>query len=292
MFKTRLFHSRSRRVQDWQGEMEQRMRSITGGANSQEISEERPAISVCMATYNGERYVRAQISSILSQLSGRDELIIVDDASTDRTCEMIESLCDERIRLKRRTMNQGVLRSFEDAIRCANGDILFLSDQDDLWTKDKVSTTLHAFHMHPEVDIAVSDANLIDDDNHPLGGSYYAQRGKFRPGILSNLIHCSYLGCTMAFRRRIRPIILPFPAGADVFHDLWIGAANALAGGKALYIDRPLMLYRRHRGNATGNRRLPIKRQIRMRWDLCRSLAQLWWRSHPLIGGRNSESRS
>jgi glycosyltransferase involved in cell wall biosynthesis len=233
-----------------------------------------------MATYNGERYVKTQIASILNQLSPDDELIVVDDASSDRTCEIIESLRDARIRLERHTSNLGVLRSFDDAIRQAVGDIVFLSDQDDLWAVDKVSTTLRTFQSHPEADIVVSDATLIDDDGHPLGWSYYERRGKFRSGILANLFHCSYLGCTMAFRRRIRSRILPFPAEADVFHDLWIGTANALAGGKTLYIERPLVLYRRHGGNATGNRRIPLRRQTRIRWDLCRSLAKHWFHSN------------
>ena len=175
--------------------------------------------------------------------------------------------------------NQGVLRSFEDAIGCAVGDILFLADQDDLWVANKVSTVLRTFRLHPEVDVVASDAALINEDGAPLGPSYYAQRGKFRSGVLSNILRSSYLGCTLAFRSRICARILPFPKEADVMHDLWIGASHSLAGGKTLYIDCPLVLYRRHESNATGNRRLPFAYQIQIRWDLCRSLATSWLRS-------------
>jgi glycosyltransferase involved in cell wall biosynthesis len=280
--KRRLFQSRNRRLDDWKNQVQIRLLSSPDAVPAGRTAIVRPSVSVCMATYCGERFVAAQIASILSQLSPDDELIVVDDASSDRTCEIIENLHDARIRLRRHGANQGVLRSFEDAIRQAVGDIVFLSDQDDLWAVDKVATVLGTFQLRPEADIVVSDAAVIDGDDNPLGCSYYAQKGKFRSGILANLVHCSYLGCTMAFRRRIRSRILPFPSGADVFHDLWIGAANTLAGGKTLYIERPLVLYRRHPGNATGNRQLTLGRQIRIRWDLCRSLAEFWLRTHRL----------
>ncbi len=280
--KTRLLHSRLRRIQEWNAAMDERIRHSTGAANSAEPSGERPAISVCLATYNGEPYIKAQIESILGQLSARDELVVVDDASSDSTCEVIENLDHPLIRVKRHAANQGVLRSFEEAICCADGEILFLSDQDDLWTADKVATILQAFHERPDIDIVVSDAALMDRNGNPRDESYYAQRGKFRSGVLANLVHCSYLGCTMALRRRILSRILPFPVGADVFHDLWIGTANALAGGKTLFVDRPLVRYRRHDGNATANRRLSLGRKLRIRWDLCRSLLQFWLRSRSL----------
>ena len=204
----------------------------------------------------------------------------MDDGSTDDTCRIIESFDDGRVLLMKHKTTQGVLRSFEDAIRRARGDILFLSDQDDIWAADKVSIVLEAFRMHPESDIAVSDAALIDDTGSPIAPSYYAQRGKFRSGLVANVFRCSYLGCTMAFRGRIRNRILPFPTGADVLHDVWIGTVNSLAGGKTLYIDHPLVFYRRHAGNATGNRRLSVARQIRIRWALSKSLASSWLNSH------------
>jgi hypothetical protein len=134
--------------------------------------------------------------------------------------------------------------------------------------------------LAPKADIVVSDAELINENGALLGPSYYAQRGKFRSGMLFNIFRCSYLGCTMAFRSRIRARILPFPKGVDVFHDLWIGVSNAFTGGKTLYIDRPLVRYRRHESNATGNRKLTTMLQIRIRWDLCRSLAVFWLGSH------------
>lgn len=274
MLRCRLSHSRNRRIREWKDEMQWRL----GRGQNQSGLQRRP-ISVCIATYNGESYIRQQLESILDQLSDCDEVIVVDDASSDKTCDIVESLHDGRIRLERHAVNLGVLKTFEDAIRYASGEIIFLADQDDLWNPEKVSSVLHAFTENPDAWIVVSDAAIIDDNGSTISSSYYASHSKFRPGLFSNLLHCRYLGCTMAFRSPLRKRILPFPSNADVLHDLWIGAANSFAGGKSVYIDKPLVLYRRHAGNATGNNRLPLFRQLRIRWDLCRSLAQSWSRT-------------
>jgi GT2 family glycosyltransferase len=278
--KRRLLQSRTRRIQDWKSETGHRMSCSLGAAQCGELSTNRSPISVCMAAYNGERYIVAQLQSILSQLAVEDEVIVVDDASTDGTRDRVRSLRDCRIQLIEHSRNLGVSRTFEDAIRKVKNSTIFLSDQDDLWVADKVSTVLHAFRQHPEANIVVSDAALIDDKDAPVEPSYYARRGRFRSGVLANVFRCSYLGCTMAFRSSILPKILPFPTGADVLHDVWIGTLNSLTDGKTLYVDRPLVLYRRHECNATGNKRLSMARQIRIRWDLCRSLAIFWLDSH------------
>ncbi len=272
--KRRLFLTRRQRIHSWQNEMQKRLAG-------QSKNDQRPVISVCVAAYNGEAYIRQQLQSILDQLSDCDEVIVVDDASTDRTCNAVQSLNDPRIRLKKHDLNAGVLRTFEEAIRMAQGDVLFLADQDDLWAPEKVSTVLQAFESNPDADIVVSDATLIDENGAILEPSYYAIRGTFRSGMLSNVFRCKYLGCTMAFKSSIRNRILPFPTKADVLHDIWIGTANSLAGGKTVYIDRPLVLYRRHGNNSTGITRLPLSRQLRTRWDLCRSLIQSWSRLRP-----------
>jgi glycosyltransferase involved in cell wall biosynthesis len=95
------------------------------------MSKRADRVSVCVATYQGERFVAAQLQSILTQLSDGDEVIIVDDHSMDTTCERIVALGDSRIRLIRHDANRGVAESFEEAISQASGDVIFLSDQDD-----------------------------------------------------------------------------------------------------------------------------------------------------------------
>ncbi|WP_158819625.1 glycosyltransferase [Granulicella sp. S156] len=273
--RRRCFRSRGYRINDWMREMEQRMLSSPPARHANEFCELRPRISVCMAAYNGEQYIAAQLKSILCQLSAQDEVIVVDDASTDGTRDCVRSLQDGRVRLIEHGSNLGVQKTFEEAIGAASGDILFLSDQDDLWAANKVSTVVQAFLLRPGFDVVVSDAALIDENGVALVDSYYEQRGRFRSGLLANIIHCTYLGCTMAFRSRIRDKVLPFPSVRVVLHDVWIGTANSVRGGKTLYIPYPLVLYRRHEGNVTGNSRLGFAQQVRNRWALCLALARL-----------------
>jgi glycosyltransferase involved in cell wall biosynthesis len=287
--KRRVFHSKAHRIQEWKCEMELQISNSSASVN--DTLQDVPSISVCMAAYNGERYIKAQLQSILPQLRATDEVIIVDDTSSDRTRQVIASLQDQRIRLIQNDKNQGVLRTFEEAIRAASGDILFLSDQDDLWAPDKVPWTLRIFQLHPNANVVVSDAALISEQGVSIAPSYYAQLGGFRSGVLQNLIHCRYLGCTMAFRSRIRKEILPFPAGHPVLHDLWIGALNAFLGGETIYIDRPLVHYRRHPRNVTGNQRLPLARQLQIRWGLFASLITVWFRRHFGSGSNQLSSR-
>lgn len=275
-FKGRVFSTKAERIAEWKKKALDRAASSSPRVADQMETTRRTRVSVCMAAYNGEQFIAEQLRSILDQIAIDDEVVLVDDASTDATCRIIENLNDSRIRLTARKSNSGVLLAFEQAIQQAKGEILFLADQDDLWMPDKVATLLDAFRSNPEVDIVVSDASLINRDGALIGPSYYAVRGRFQAGILANILRCKYLGCTMAFRAHIRTRILPFPKGADVLHDWWIGTANSTAGGKTLYISRPLVQYRRHESNATGNKRLSFGRQIRIRWDLCRSLARVW----------------
>jgi glycosyltransferase involved in cell wall biosynthesis len=227
-------------------------------------------ISVCMASYNGERYIAKQLRSILLQLSSEDEIIIVDDASRDQTRARIREFNDDRIRLIENNTNIGVARAFEEAIKRASGEIIFLSDQDDVWESDKVSSVLQAFNDHPDVRVIVTDAIVIDADDQPVGYRHFEKRGKFHPGILTNIIRNMYHGCTMSFRSTLLPNILPFPGGSGILHDAWIGIRNEMSGGATFYIDRPLIRYRRHSANASQP--LTRSRQFKGRMTLLKGL--------------------
>lgn len=231
-----------------------------------------------MATYNGSKYVETQLRSILSQISSDDEVVIVDDASTDSTCNIIGSLNDPRIRLLSNTRNSGPLVSFERALLEANGEFVFLSDQDDIWLPAKVSTILRAFVENPTATMVTADSSMIDENGTLLAPSYYATRGGFSPGVLQNIIRCRYQGCNMAFRRSLLSEFLPFPRGYFMLaHDLWIGMANSLAGNQTLYLDHPLLLYRRHQANFS--RPLSKRLQIKVRVHLIAALFLFWLRS-------------
>jgi glycosyltransferase involved in cell wall biosynthesis len=218
-----------------------------------------------MGAYQGERYIGLQLRSILAQLSAEDEMIVVDDASTDRTCNEICGLKDPRVVLIQHSENQGVLRAFERALSQSSGEIVFLSDQDDLWLPNKVETVLGTFARNPEVTLVASDAILIGEDGAKIGDSFYAKRGRFRAGLWSNLLVGKFHGCTMAFRSFLLRSALPFPPGGLVHHDTWIGCVNALIGGKTRYIPEPLVAYRRHSTNVTGRVKLSNYTRLRTR---------------------------
>jgi glycosyltransferase involved in cell wall biosynthesis len=225
----------------------------------------RPKVSVCVATYQGERYISLQLRSILDQLSAEDEVILVDDGSEDGTCDKILALRDPRVRVIRNAENQGVLRSFETALSISSGEIVFLSDQDDLWLPKKVEKILEIFLHDPDLMLVASDAILIDENGTTIGDSFYAQRGRFQPGLWSNLLIGKFHGCTMAFRSSVLRSALPFPPAKEVHHDTWIGCINALIGGKTKYISEPLVAYRRHSTNVTGRTRLSTYTRLKVR---------------------------
>jgi glycosyltransferase involved in cell wall biosynthesis len=240
-------------------------------------SREGAKISVCIAAYQGERFIALQLRSILAQLSEADEVIIVDDHSSDGTCDQVRALADPRIHLIQHEKNQGVARAFEEAISRASGNVIFLSDQDDLWASGKVARVIEAFD-NPDVTLVTTDAALIDEDGVPLGVSYYAQRGKFQQGLLANLIRCKYLGCTMAFRSELVAKVIPFPQGSDVLHDIWIGVVNSITSGTTRYLDEPLVWYRRHSTAVTqGN--LSVGKKIRARLHLIKAVMGYWARN-------------
>ena len=224
-----------------------------------------------MAVYNGEAYLRAQVESILAQLRPGDALIAVDDASTDGSAAILASFADPRLRVERHARNLGVLKTVERALELAEGEIVLLSDQDDLWLPGRLASVLEAFAAHPRATMVVSDATLIDAEGRVTSPSFFALRGRFSGNPLHNLVKNKCLGCTMAFRRAMLEIFLPIPPDVPM-HDIWFGVLNGLYGS-ACYIDRPLVAYRRHGGNASTLTRAGLPRMAAWRLALLRNVA-------------------
>lgn len=200
-------------------------------------------ISVCIATYNGAGFIKAQLNSIIPQLSSSDEIIISDDSSTDDTLAVIRKLNDPRIKIYPDQKFRNAVFNFENAIKLATGDIIFLSDQDDIWTNDKVKTMLKYF---PAYDLVVSDCYITDGNLNIIEDSMF-RLNRSAPGIIRNSIKNAYLGCTMAFDRKVLKYALPFPSDIPM-HDIWLGfIANSFA--KVKFIPEKLVYYRRHGGN-------------------------------------------
>lgn len=202
-------------------------------------------ISVCLATYNGENYVREQLCSVLLQLEPIDEVVISDDGSTDHTLAVIASFNDSRIRVLNSEGKLGVVRNFERALRAARGDLIFLCDQDDVWLPDKVERCRIGLKDFP---LIVTDCSVVDGNLAILSSSFFRLRSS-GPGVLHNLWKNSYLGCCMAFRRELLEIALPFPRLIPM-HDMWLGMLAEIHGGTC-FIPEQLLLYRRHGRNAS-----------------------------------------
>lgn len=205
-------------------------------------------ISVCIATYNGEAYIREQLASILSQLSEKDEVIVSDDGSTDDTLSRIRAVQSPIVRVVSNEGDHGYTPNFENALRHAKGDYIFLADQDDVWKPNKVAACLRLLQDYAMV---VSDADIIDKDGNPLFGSFFEMR-RSRHGFLANLLRFSYLGCCLAFRREILDKALPFPSDHRMCtHDNWLTLV-AHTFFRVKVTDEKLVSYRRHGNNASN----------------------------------------
>src|SRR5258708_33278527 len=142
-------------------------------------------ISVCMAVFNGRRYLEEQLRSILTQLANDDEVIVVDDCSVDGSVDLIRHIDDPRITLLLNNANSGPTASFERAFSLAKGKYIFLSDQDDIWKPDKVAVTCKIFDSSNSL-VVVSDAHVVDADRQIIMESLFRLRGS-RAGFWRNL---------------------------------------------------------------------------------------------------------
>ena len=202
-------------------------------------------ISVCIATYNGEQYLRQQLESILSQIGNDDEIVISDDGSNDNTKDVISSIADRRIKLVENHGSHGFVSNFENALNNAKGDLIFLSDQDDVWLDGKVRVVSEALK---KFDLIVHDARLIDGDGNSLGNTYYTIMHD-KTSFFANLWKTRWLGCCMAFKREVLEYCLPFPKNI-VAHDYWIGMMG-MVKFRSCFLDDVLIEYRRHGGNVS-----------------------------------------
>jgi len=203
-------------------------------------------ISVCIATYNGEKYIKEQLDSIINQLDKNDEIIISDDGSSDNTIKIIESYKDGRIVLYKNSFKNVVL-NFEFAIDKSKGDYIFLSDQDDIWHKDKVKSFMFCFLKNSNVTLLISDFQIINQNGLNLDGVY--NKNEFSSSLVKNVIVNNFIGCAMAFTSSTKNVIMPFP-NKIAMHDWWIGTC-CLIHGEVNFIDKKLHFYRRHENNVT-----------------------------------------
>ena len=230
-------------------------------------------ISVCIATYNGERYIRQQIESIVCQLNVDDEIIVSDDGSTDGTLDIVKGIGDKRIKIIEGPGRKSPILNFECALKASKGDFIFLSDQDDVWKPDKVEICMKWLKTYHCV---VSDAEVTDNRLKPLYPSLYAIMQVRQGRIYNTIWKNGYTGCCMAFRRNVLEASLPFPKNIPM-HDIWIGNVAAYKYNVIFIPDR-LIYFRRHENTISCNgkgSKFTIWQQMKFRLNIIKNIIRL-----------------
>ena len=211
-------------------------------------------ISVCMATYNGARFIKEQIDSILPQLASDDELIVSDDGSTDGTLEILMDYAakDARVRVLKHEKNPAYAKirhsrnfyyatdNFGNVLRYARGEYIFLSDQDDIWSYNKVSLCMeylknYDFVIHAKIRL------IHDRDKTEFSEKDIPALPK---SWVLHLLNMKWYGCCMAFTKNVLKTAVPFPYKL-IGHDYWISAL-ALRFFSVAVLEVPLITYRVH----------------------------------------------
>ena len=218
--------------------------------------------SVALCTYNGEKYIKEQLDSILNQTVPVDEIVICDDISNDATHDIINQYCVKFPNIIKFHINEVNLRSvknFEKAISLCTNEIIFLSDQDDIWHLEKVKHFIAYFENHPKIDVVASNGFCIDDNSkiHEKYAVWDVPQFLTERGVAFNyhkiICYVSNIatGASMAFRKSICDEILPFPIMKDFHHDEWIAI---LASKRNAFVMLPekYFYYRIHANQQVG----------------------------------------
>ncbi len=213
--------------------------------------------SVALATYNGERYIVAQLNSILNQTVPPSEIIISDDGSKDGTLQIVEEILDKsgvKSQILNNKQNHGVIGNFTNALSNCTHDIIFTSDQDDIWMPDKAERILEEFENNADALLIFTDGELVDSNCNPLGSMWDAvglnQAHLSEKELFNTLLrNCLVTGATMAFKRDVFKDSLPIPA--QWLHDGWF-AWTALSRKGLVAMPKKLIQYRQHSANVVG----------------------------------------
>ncbi len=207
------------------------------------MSLQSPLISVALCTWNGARWLRPQLDSILAQEDVRLEVIALDDASTDETLAILREYAtrDDRLRIHANAENLGHLHSFGKCMAMCTGDFIAPADQDDVWHPRKLRTLLEAIGIQG---LAYCDSRYIDADGRPTGrkvsNDLAMRRGN---ALLPTLLQNTVSGHAALMKRSVFSVAHPFPRHG--YHDWWL-AMVAMTAGEIVYVDQPLVDFRRH----------------------------------------------
>jgi len=218
-------------------------------------------LSVALCTYNGARYLEEQLNSIAGQTCRPDELVVCDDHSADSTAEIIRAFqlkAPFPVHFTVNEENLGSTKNFDKAINLCRGDIIALSDQDDVWQPEKLKLIMAKFLDRPEVGAVFTDAEVVNEYLRPMGYRLWESKGfspaeqkkVFRGRAFEVLLkHNVVTGATMAFRSDFRKFFSPVPA--SWVHDGWIALIIA-AYADLVIVHEPLIKYRQHLNQQLG----------------------------------------
>lgn len=234
---------------------------------------------MAMAAYNGSAYVEEQVRSILAQLGPQDEVVVVDDASRDRTVEVLRSIDDDRVRVLETPVNQGYVATFEAALRACRHDLLLLADQDDVWPAGRVDALVDALGR---ADVAAGNLEILGSGRplrSPFGGEPWVLRASDSSHPARNVVGVlagtrPYYGCAMGMRRSALGTVLPFPPFLTESHDLWLALCGNLSLSLA-HVEDVVVLRRVHDSNETPDRPRGVVPALRSRLMLLRSVVEI-----------------
>lgn len=224
-------------------------------------------ISVCMTTYNGEQYIKEQLESILMQLDNDDEVIISDDGSTDNTLNIIETIADNRVKIFKNQTFKSPIFNFENAIKQSYGDIIVLSDQDDIWGLGKIEYIKKSVPKNA-VWLQMYNGNCIDSEGKIVKDDLFEYLD-VEEGLLSNIKKNSFIGSNIAFSNELLKYVLPFPKDIPM-HDMWLGCC-AYMFGEVKFLDKHVFSYRLHDKNFTS-RKVSMLQKFKWRYQLVKNL--------------------
>ena len=224
------------------------------------MTTQAPLISVVMPTYNGATYLRQQLDSICQQTYPNIEIIAVDDCSSDDTPQILDAYREQtKLQVVHNPANLGVNANFEKAMRLAQGELIALADQDDIWAPDKLESLAAKLGEHS---LIYADSALIDSAGKPLGKLLREQLAirplQGRPPLAFFLANC-VPGHAMLFRRDLLEHALPLPA--HTLYDQWLAFTASRLNGIA-YLDRPLVQYRQHSASVVNAPRQRKKKRL------------------------------
>ena len=217
-------------------------------------------VDILLATYNGEKYIREQIDSILNQTHKEFRLLISDDGSSDSTRDILNEYKakDDRIEVFMQEENLGVVKNFEFLLGKVEAKYYMFSDQDDIWKSEKIEKSLKK--IEEGFDLVYSDLEVVDENLNVTYESYWKLKGIYKKIKKYNNFESLYLnnfitGCTVISKKELIDSFMPLPnISKFVLHDYWISLIIS-QNGKIAYVEEPLIKYRQHKNNKVGSKK-------------------------------------